>query len=251
MSDGTVRSLAFGVTGSGPALVLLHPLFHTGAHWQSKGYVTELARQWTVITPDLLGHGSSSAPTEDDAYQAEQQATDVVTILDHLGFASAAAWGYSMGGWLTCALAMHAADRFGTFVVGGWDPVVGMHTTLMEIADAFGLDVDAEDWFPSMLEGASRAPDLADHLATADVTALRASQRAFEPPMDFTEALRNVADRLFLYCGTDDAYHDVAQNLSRSLNAPFLSVPHRDHQSALDATGDVLPAVVSFLCRLT
>ena len=46
---------AFVRTGAGPALLLLHGLGCDSTTWQP--VVAALARSYTVIAPDLLGHG--------------------------------------------------------------------------------------------------------------------------------------------------------------------------------------------------
>ncbi len=54
---------AFVKVGSGPALLLLHGLGCDHTTWDP--VIDSLARRYTVIAPDLLGHGSppSRAPT--------------------------------------------------------------------------------------------------------------------------------------------------------------------------------------------
>ena len=46
---------AFVRTGTGPALLLLHGLGCDHTTWEP--VIDELARRYTVIAPDLLGHG--------------------------------------------------------------------------------------------------------------------------------------------------------------------------------------------------
>src|SRR5215212_3227338 len=54
---------AYVQTGSGPALLLLHGLGCDHTTWDR--VVPRLARHYTVITPDLLGHGASDKPRAD------------------------------------------------------------------------------------------------------------------------------------------------------------------------------------------
>ena len=54
---------AFVKTGSGPALLLLHGLACDRTTWDR--VIPLLAEKYTVIAPDLLGHGLSDKPRAD------------------------------------------------------------------------------------------------------------------------------------------------------------------------------------------
>ena len=51
---------AYVLAGSGPALLLLHGLGCDHTTWSP--VINKLARKFTVIAPDLLGHGQSAKP---------------------------------------------------------------------------------------------------------------------------------------------------------------------------------------------
>ncbi|MGZ4533766.1 MAG: alpha/beta fold hydrolase, partial [Mycobacteriaceae bacterium] len=54
---------AFRMTGEGPPLLLIHGIGDNSSTWAE---VTEqLAKHFTVIAPDLLGHGGSDKPRAD------------------------------------------------------------------------------------------------------------------------------------------------------------------------------------------
>ena len=48
---------AFRVAGSGPAILLIHGIGDNSTTWST--VQTKLAQRFTVIAPDLLGHGAS------------------------------------------------------------------------------------------------------------------------------------------------------------------------------------------------
>ena len=54
---------AFIKTGSGPALLLIHGIGDNSDSWRT--VLDELAKDYTVIVPDLLGHGRSDKPRAD------------------------------------------------------------------------------------------------------------------------------------------------------------------------------------------
>src|SRR3954467_7263984 len=51
---------AFRIAGSGPALLLIHGVGDNSTTWNSVH--AKLAQRFTVIAPDLLGHGESDKP---------------------------------------------------------------------------------------------------------------------------------------------------------------------------------------------
>src|SRR5207237_6619639 len=66
--------------GSGPAVVLLHGYGETGDMWAP--LAADLARDHTVIVPDLRGLGLSSKPA--GGFDKKTQAADVETLLTAL-----------------------------------------------------------------------------------------------------------------------------------------------------------------------
>src|SRR5690606_35870492 len=58
--DGT--RIAYEVTGTGPALMLIHGGGQTRRSWNDMGYVDRLKDKFTVITLDRRGHGESGKP---------------------------------------------------------------------------------------------------------------------------------------------------------------------------------------------
>ena len=67
--------------GSGPPVLLLHGYPQTGAMWHTVG--TALARQRTVVVPDLRGYGASLAHDGDLTFAA--MAADQVVVMAGLG----------------------------------------------------------------------------------------------------------------------------------------------------------------------
>ena len=79
--------------GSGPPLVLLHGFNSSGASWEP--FLEPLAREYTLIVPDLRGHGRSTNPSH--AFTHRQAAQDVFALLDRLGVDGFRAMGMSTG----------------------------------------------------------------------------------------------------------------------------------------------------------
>ena len=91
-------------TGSGPALLLLHGLGCDHRTWDP--VIGRLRRRFTVIAPDLLGHGGSAKPRGD--YSLGGYANGVRDLLAFLDIDRATVVGHSFGG----GIAMQFAYQF-------------------------------------------------------------------------------------------------------------------------------------------
>jgi pimeloyl-ACP methyl ester carboxylesterase len=81
------------IGGQGPAVVLLHGMGDTGDMWAPLAGV--LARDHTVVIPDLRGMGLSSHP--EGGYDKKNQAADVRQVLETLGIDHAVVVGHDIG----------------------------------------------------------------------------------------------------------------------------------------------------------
>ena len=86
--------VAYRCAGSGPAIVLVHGITSTSATWER--VMPYLATRFTVIAPDLIGHGQSAKPRGD--YSLGAYAVGVRDLLIALGHRRATVVGHSLGG---------------------------------------------------------------------------------------------------------------------------------------------------------
>jgi haloacetate dehalogenase len=73
--------------GSGPPLLLLHGYPETHLMWAQVG--EGLARDFTVIAPDLRGYGLSSKPEttgDHEPYSKRAMGRDALALMKHFGF---------------------------------------------------------------------------------------------------------------------------------------------------------------------
>jgi pimeloyl-ACP methyl ester carboxylesterase len=113
------------VGGKGPAVILLHGFGDTGDMWVPLAAI--LAKDHTVIVPDLRGMGLSSHP--DSGYEKVAQARDFAAIMDQLGIKDAALVTHDIGNMVGYALAALYPQRITKWVVmdaplpgiGHWD----------------------------------------------------------------------------------------------------------------------------------
>lgn len=103
-----------------PAIVLLHGFTVDLRMWAP--HVQPLAADYRVITLDLRGHGSSSAPDEVETYTMEIYAADVHALLDHLRVDVCGLIGCSFGGMVALEFATTWPERVAALVVSDASP---------------------------------------------------------------------------------------------------------------------------------
>lgn len=101
------------VGGSGPAVVLLHGFGDTGDMWAP--LATDLAKDHTVVVPDLRGMGLSSIPAS--GYEKKTQAADVRAVLASLGIEHSVVIGHDIGTMVAYAYAARYPQRTERLVV--------------------------------------------------------------------------------------------------------------------------------------
>ena len=114
---------AYVVTGSGPALLLLHGLGCDHTTWAP--VIDSLARRYTVIAPDLLGHGESDKPRAD--YSVGGYANGMRDLLTVLGIDRVSVVGHSFGGGVAMQFAYQFPERTERLILvgsGGLGPEV-------------------------------------------------------------------------------------------------------------------------------
>jgi pimeloyl-ACP methyl ester carboxylesterase len=84
----------YRIAGSGPPVVLIHGMVNSSRHWER--VARRLAERYTVIAPDLIGHGDSTTPRGD--YSLGAHAAFIRDLLAVIGVESATIVGHSLGG---------------------------------------------------------------------------------------------------------------------------------------------------------
>ena len=101
------QRLSYRTAGSGPLLVLIHGIAGTSATWD--GVIPWLAERYTIIAPDLLGHGESSKPEGD--YSLGAYANGIRDLLEALGHDRGTLVGHSLGGGVAMQYAYQFLER--------------------------------------------------------------------------------------------------------------------------------------------
>lgn len=117
--------------GTGPAVVLLHGFGDTGDMWAP--LAANLARDHTVIVPDLRGMGLSSRPAS--GYDKKTQAGDIADVMDALKIQRTDVVAHDIGNMVAFSLAAQYPQRVTRLVlmdlpipgVGPWDQLSHSH----------------------------------------------------------------------------------------------------------------------------
>jgi pimeloyl-ACP methyl ester carboxylesterase len=109
------HDIAFRVAGAGPVLLLLHGMAGSSATWRH--VMPLLARDFTVVAPDMLGHGESAKPRAD--YSLGAHATCMRDLMIALGHERATIVGQSWGGGVAMQLAYQFPERCERLVLVG------------------------------------------------------------------------------------------------------------------------------------
>lgn len=95
------------MAGNGPAVVLVHGMAGSSTTW--KHVLPALAERFTVVAPDLLGHGQSAKPRGD--YSLGAYASGIRDLLVALDVPRASFVGHSLGGGVAMQLAYQFPER--------------------------------------------------------------------------------------------------------------------------------------------
>src|SRR4029453_7765057 len=101
------HDVAYRQAGEGPLLVMIHGIAGSSGTWGP--VMPLLAERYTVIAPDLLGHGESAKPRGD--YSLGAYASGVRDLLAVLGHERVTVVGHSLGGGIAMQFAYQFPER--------------------------------------------------------------------------------------------------------------------------------------------
>jgi pimeloyl-ACP methyl ester carboxylesterase len=119
------RAVTYAEAGAGPVLLLVHGIAGGYENWRD--VIDPLSRRYTVVAPDLPGHGASAAGNGD--YSIGGLAVGLRDLLVALGHERATLVGHSLGGGIAMQLAYQfpeLAERLVLVSSGGLGPEVSL-----------------------------------------------------------------------------------------------------------------------------
>lgn len=217
--------------GSGPPLVLVHGYTASGwSNWSASGWVDFLAPQYTLLIPDLRGHGWSQKPWRNDAYTIQKLARDVRAVLREEDVAAAPVLGYSMGGMVALELLARHPDLVPVGIVGG------MGSYYPPGRGRFALERQQPGSHAPRRTLPQAAAFIAGYAVRLDPVALNCVYNGLfrtTPPIA-PEAIDAIRQPVLVAAGELDVFHAPAEALARALpNARFLSLSEEGHLSAM------------------
>ncbi|MDO8611872.1 MAG: 2-succinyl-6-hydroxy-2,4-cyclohexadiene-1-carboxylate synthase [Dehalococcoidia bacterium] len=254
------------VTREGPAVLLLHGFTGSAASW------APFMGAWhgfTLIAPDLLGHGASDHPADSGHYSMERCVEDLLALLDRLSVGRVAVVGYSMGGRVALHLALAAPERLWALVLESVSPGIddpGERAARRESDEALagaiereGVEAFVARWEsqPLFASQARLPPAVRDELrrqrlrnsAQGLANSLRGMGAAAQEPL--WDRLREVQAPALLIAGALDAkYCALARRMAQGLpRARVEIVPDAGHAVHLEQPEAFAGAVRAFLVR--
>lgn len=213
--------------GTGAPVLLLHGYPQTHVMWHK--IAPQLAREFTVVVPDLRGYGDSSKPPEGEnhaGYAKRATAQDQVEVMERLGFTQFAVVGHDRGARVAHRLTLDHPDRVTKLAVLD---ILPTYTVYQQVDKA--LATAYYHWFfliqpapfPEMLIGNnaefylnSLLGRLTPHAITPD--AFAEYLRCFRDPATIHATCED-----YRAAATIDLTHDEA-DLERKISCPVLAL---------------------------
>lgn len=241
--------LYFNVEGKGEYILCLHGNRDSSIVYN--GLVKKLKDNFTVICPDLRGHGKSFY--NGDAFTLDDMVKDLINLLDYLNIKKISVIGHSLGSTLAVLLAAQQPDRIEKLV-------------LMSSAASF------KPSFKRPLPGTKITADIIKK--TNDVAAnyfftekheeikkfILKGWRQIPPRMhelmleikhpDLNPLLKEINQPVLLICGQDDKVTPVEKSIAiknKLVNSILITIPEAGHFVFLEEEERTLSAIIPFL----
>ena len=203
--------VSYRTAGEGPVVLLIHGITGTSEQWDP--VIRLLADRFTVLAPDLLGHGRSAKPRGD--YSLGAYAVSLRDLLVLLGHRRATIVGHSLGGGVAMQFSYEYpvfSERLVLVSSGGLGHEVhpllraatlpGAEFVLPLIASARVLGAGEAVGRALAAVGLRAGPDLAEmargYASLADADARRAFLHTLRAVIDLAGQRVNATDRLYL-----------------------------------------------------
>ena len=261
----------YRIAGEGPLIVLVHGITSTSECWRE--VMPWLADRFTVLAPDLLGHGESAKPRGD--YSLGAYASGIRDLIAALGYERATFLGHSLGGGVAMQLSYQFPEQCERLVLvssGGLGHQVhillraaalpGSEWVLPVIAGSAVRDAGmAVGRFLTRL-GVRPAPDLAEfargYASLADIEARQAFIHTLRAVIDPAGQRVSARDRLYLAAevpslviwGAKDRIIPVRHGRRAHEEMPgsrFIELPEAGHFPQLDQPRSFVEALFEFM----
>jgi len=224
--------------GQGPPLVLQYGQYWPLEIWYEMNYVSVLKNDCQLILVDARGQGKSDKPDNPEAYRIELMVSDIIAVVDDLGFEKVHYMGYSSAGLVGFGIAKFTPERLSSLIIGGADPYEDrvdrlpwrneqIQTLEKQTVEDFVAGI--EQFLPT-----ANLPPLSPRLRTAmlmhDPRALIAWLRQSAEWPSFEDILGAISVPCLLYAGEDaEEYSQVHKATQEIQDATFVGIPDGGH----------------------
>ena len=257
-THGSADGTAYSTVGSGSPVVLVHGLgMHRGMWmWQ----VPALAKRFTVITYDLLGHGDSKNPP--DNCTLPDFSDQLADLCDALGLNEIAVAGFSLGGMIVRSFTLAHPDRVSALAIlhSAHDRTPEERAAIMvrvnqaaETGPSATVEAALERWFGDDFRAAN--PDVMDAVRDAimanDPTVYPSIYRVLaEGDEELATAISAIQCPTLVMTGSEDHGNsaDMSQRMAASiLHAECIVLPGLRHMALAEDPDAFNAPLISFL----
>jgi pimeloyl-ACP methyl ester carboxylesterase len=263
--------VGYRIAGDGPLIVLIHGITSRSDVWLE--VMDSLADRYTVVAPDLVGHGRSAKPRGD--YSLGAYASGGRDLLGVLGFEKGTVVGHSLGGGIALQFAYQFpeyCERLALISSGGLGKEVNPLLRAAALPGAeLALPLITSEWalqtgsaIAGFFErfGFKAGPDLAEaargYASLADADARQAFLHTLRAVIDLSGQRVSATDRLYLaerlptllIWGTDDPIIPVAHGRAARDRIPgstLVEIPGAGHWPQLDDPTGVAKTLRTFI----
>jgi pimeloyl-ACP methyl ester carboxylesterase len=194
------HEVIYRMAGAGegkPVVVLIHGMVNSSRHWRE--VAEQLAANYMVIAPDLIGHGDSATPRGD--YSLGAHAAAIRDLLSAIGVRRATIVGHSLGGGVAMQFFWQfpeRVERLALISAGGLGPRVSPLLRLAALPGASAALALAAQ--PRVIGGIAALANELERRGSGKAVYLDAVARALRPLQSegsrraFIETLRAVID---------------------------------------------------------
>ena len=228
-----------------------------------------LAAEYTVIAPDLIGHGRSDAPADVERYRMPRAVADLVALVRQLGHERAAWLGYSLGGRTALQLVTHHPEAVEALILEGAAPGIAddeeraarvrSDEAMAERIERDGVEAFVDTWervplfasqlaLPAETRASIRATRTAN-TATGLANSLRGMGAGAQDPLqDRVAAIE--APTLLIAGELDTKYVGIARDMARTMpDATMHAIEGAGHAAHLERPAAFQRPLLEFLRR--
>jgi pimeloyl-ACP methyl ester carboxylesterase len=251
------ETIAFSKFGSGPPVILLHGFpMHSGV-WEK--FARELARDYTVYTPDLPGFGKSPLPA--GGFSIEGIASRMNDWIKENRIYSPAVIGHSMGGYvalnmvLQSPLSFSALGLFHSTATEDSAEKKESRTKVMQFVDDNGVLAFTSNFIPPLFADQNHPgiPFVKEITVQATADAVKGYTRAMRDREDTREVLKAFGGPILIIGGeVDKGIPSESLREQGELN-PMISVhilPDTGHMGMVERPDETLQLVREFLRKI-